>query len=347
MAPIVFFFIKLYFLCRQGATGDTIRKYCPERIEREDNMLIEQFKEKLCMALQEVMGEQYSFKTKEIVRNNGICCHAILFIKKGSNVSPAIYLETFFEAYKEGKSMGDIVFDILCVYRKYAKEIRVDMNFFTSYDKVRQRIFYKLIHKDRNEALLMEVPYKTWQDLALVYYYAFEDAKIGKAAIMIRNSYLQMWNIDKDTLFGDAERNMRTLLPEYLIPMQKMLREIMWGETPEADILRLPGELSLAMAKDADISMYILSNREKMYGAASLLYSESMRQLAGQLGRNLIILPSSVHEVLLVPDNGHMEKEFFLDMVKEVNDTHVDPEEILSYNVYYYDRQKENICILQ
>lgn len=329
-----------------GNNESTIYGYCPERIEREGNMLMEQFKEKLCKALQEVMGEQYSFSTREIIKNNGILCHAILFIKKGSNVSPTIYLEPFYKMYEEGKSMGDIVYDILCVYRRYAKEIRMDMDFFTSYDKVRKRIFYKLIHKQRNDELLLEMPFRIWQDLALVAYYAFEDIRFGRAAIMIRNSHLRMWGVDEDTLFEDAEENMRTLLPEYLMPMQKMLREILREETSDANFLRLPGELSLAMAKDECISMYVLSNREKMYGASSILYSENIRQLAKQLNRNLIILPSSVHEVLLVPDNGHMEREFLLDMVREVNDTHVDPEEILSYNVYYYDRQKKEIRIL-
>lgn len=242
--------------------------------------------------------------------------------------------------------MGDIVYDILCVYRKCAREIRMDMNFFESYDNVRTRIFYKLVHKGRNEKMLLEVPYQSWQDLALVFYYALEDARIGRAAIMIRNSHLRMWGIDRNTLFCDAGKNMRTLLPEELMPMQQMIREILHEETRETDMARLPEELSFAAAKDEGISMYVLSNKERIYGAASILYSEKIKYLAGKLDKNLIILPSSVHEVLLVPDNGHMEKDFLHNMVKEVNDTHVEPEEILSYNVYYYDRQEDDIRIL-
>lgn len=309
-------------------------------------MSMEQFTDKLCKALQEVMGEQYKFSVKEITKNNGIRYQAILFMKRGSNISPTISLEPFYEAYLEGKSMGDIVYDILCLYRKCAKEIRMDMNFFESYDNVRTRIFYKLVHKGSNEKMLSEIPYQPWQDLALVFYYALEDARIGRAAIIVRNSHLQMWGIDRNMLLGDAARNMRTLLPEELVPMQQMIREILREETLEADVARLPEELSFAAAKDADISMYVLSNRERLYGAASILYSDKIKHLARRLDRNLIILPSSVHEVLLVPDNGHMEKEFLHNMVKEVNDTHVDPEEILSYNVYYYDRIKEEIHIL-
>ena len=309
-------------------------------------MSMKQFTEKVCNALQEVMGGQYKFSVKEITKNNGIRYQAVLFMKRGSNISPTISLEPFYEAYLEGQSMGDIIYDILCLYRKCAKEIRMDMKFFESYDNVRTRVFYKLIHKERNEKMLSEVPYQPWQDLALVFYYALEDARIGRAAIMIRNSHLQMWGIDRNMLCSDAAHNMRTMLPEELMPMQQMIREILREETSEEDIARLPEELSFAAAKDADISMYVLSNKERIYGAASILYSEKIKRLAGRLDRNLIILPSSVHEVLLVPDNGHMEKEFLHNMVKEVNDTHVDPEEILSYNVYYYDRQADNIRIM-
>lgn len=92
--------------------------------------------------------------------------------------------------------------------------------------------------------------------------------------------------------------------------------------------------------------MYVLSNRDRVFGASALLYSNSMKQLAGKLDKNLIILPSSVHEVILVPDDGMTEKEFYKEMVREVNDTQVDPEERLSYNIYYYDRVLGKVSLL-
>ncbi len=93
--------------------------------------------------------------------------------------------------------------------------------------------------------------------------------------------------------------------------------------------------------------MYVLSNCDRVFGASALLYSASMKALAEKWNKNLIILPSSVHEVILLPDDGITEKEFYREMVKEVNDTQVEPEERLSYNVYYYDRILQKVTILE
>jgi hypothetical protein len=89
--------------------------------------------------------------------------------------------------------------------------------------------------------------------------------------------------------------------------------------------------------------IYILSNQKQMYGAAALLYSEQIKQLADSLQSDLIILPSSVHELLLLPDDGENEYTFYRQMVEDVNTTQVEPEEILSYSLYRYLREKEEV----
>jgi len=89
--------------------------------------------------------------------------------------------------------------------------------------------------------------------------------------------------------------------------------------------------------------LYVLSNKEKMFGASAMLYSEQIKGLADRLESDLLILPSSTNEVLLLPEQRDQGYDFYRQMVKEVNTTQVDPEEILSFNLYRYDRQKEEI----
>lgn len=298
------------------------------------NITIEEFGNRLCNALKEAIGAGYEAAYKEVTKNNGVCLHAIMITKKGSNVSPAIYIDELYGDYEEGRSFGDIVYDVLCVYQRNAKEIRMDMEFFTHFERVKDRILYKLIHRESNESLLKEVPYIEWNDLALVFYYSFEDERFGKATILIRNSHLEMWNINQSTLYENAKKNMLKLRPEEMLPIKQIIREII-TQNPCA-----------AIEQEPEVAMYVLSNCERIYGAAALLYSESLKELTVRLNKNLIILPSSVHEVLLVPDDGMTEKDFFKEMVKEVNDTQVEPEERLSYNIYYYDRVLEKITIL-
>lgn len=300
------------------------------------NITIEEFGNKICKALKESMGAGYDAAYKEVTKNNGVCLHAIMINKKGSNVSPAIYIDELYGDYEEGRSFGDIVYDILCVYQRNAREIRMDMEFFTHFECVKDRVLYKLIHKESNINLLTDVPYIEWNDLALVFYYSFEDERFGKATILIRNSHLNMWKISQSELYENAGKNMLKLRPEEMLPIKQIISEIL----SENSVAYTVSE------HEPQVAMYVLSNRERLYGAAALLYAESLKELAGKLNKNLIILPSSVHEVLLVPDDGMTEKDFFRQMVKEVNDNQVEPEERLSYNVYHYDRVLEKITIL-
>lgn len=316
-------------------------------MEREDNMRLEEFGNNVCSALKEVMGTGYEAVLREVTKNNGVRLHGIVITGKESNVSPAIYIDELYEEHEAGRAFGDIVYDILCVYKKNAKEINMDMEFFTQFPRAKSRILYKLIHRESNQELLSEIPYVVWQDLAIVFYYAFEDERFGKATILIRNSHMTMWGIDVPVLYETARTNMLRIRPEEMLPIGQLIQEFMEQKRCRSEReydVKLPEGIDTAMERST--MMYVLSNRDRVFGASALLYSNSMKQLAGKLNKNLIILPSSVHEVILVPDDGMTEKEFYKEMVKEVNDTQVDPEERLSYNVYYYDRVLEKITVL-
>lgn len=310
-------------------------------------MRLEQFGNKVCSALKEVMGTGYEIVFREVTKNNGVRLHGIIITGKDSNVSPAIYIDELYEEHEAGRAFGDIVYDILCVYKKNAKEINMDMEFFTQFPRAKSRILYKLIHRESNQTLLAEIPYIDWQDLAIVFYYAFEDERFGKATILIKNSHMAMWGVNVHTLFETAKTNMLRMRPEEMLPIGQLIQEFMEQKlyrSSAESITGLPEGIDTAMERSS--TMYVLSNCDRVFGASALLYSQSMKRLAGELNRNLVILPSSVHEVILVPDDGMTEKTFYREMVKEVNDTQVDPEERLSYNVYYYDRVLGKVTIL-
>ena len=116
-------------------------------------------------------------------------------------------------------------------------------------------------------------------------------------------------------------------MPELLLPMYELIEEMTGVKLEQAD----------------GVSMYVLTNQAKLNGASVMLYSDKIRELADRLQSDLIILPSSVHEVLLLPDDHEKKYDFYRQMVEEVNATQVEPEEILSYNLYRYNRKKEEI----
>ena len=81
----------------------------------------------------------------------------------------------------------------------------------------------------------------------------------------------------------------------------------------------------------------IVTNRSGIYGAASVL--AIAEQAEEQIGA-FYMLPSSVHEVLLLPESMGISYEEAALMVQEVNSSEVGPEDFLSDTVYRYENDK-------
>ena len=285
------------------------------------------FVEKVVATLKESLGEAYEIQVTEVVKNNNIHLTGVVITKRPANVSPTIYLNQYYQKYQEEGNFQQTVGEMMELYEQQAKELQLDMSFFTDFTQVKGRLYHKLVHYGKNKKMLEDVPHIRWNDLAVVFYYAMEQDVVGRATITIRKEHLTIWKQDEDTLFAIAQENMRRDMPELLVPMKELLEEM----------------TGMELEKHYDVPMYVLTNKEKIFGASVLLYSEKLPELAEKTGKNLLILPSSVHEVLLMPDEEEQEYGFYRQMIAEVNTTQVDPEEVLSYSLYCYDREKKEI----
>lgn len=294
-------------------------------------MSFEQFCEEVCKKIVEAREGEGEIVVKDVIKNNGICQKALLFTKKGSCVSPTIYLNEYYEEYRRGNEMEGILAEILQIYRSASKSHQVDMDFFLSFDKVKDRICCKLIHLEKNEELLKNTPYVPYLDLAVVFYYAMENKILGNGSILIKENHCRSWQVTTEELFALAKENTKRLFPTEILSMRGMLEELV-GQN---DIIK-------AILDSEHIHMLVLTNKKRQFGAANILYTNKIKLLSDKLQRNLFILPSSVHEVIMIPDCGEKPGEL-QKMVSEVNAVQVAPEEFLSDSVYYYDRELE--CI--
>lgn len=277
--------------------------------------------------LRERMGADYEVKITEVTKNNGVVLTGVIMMRKSDRISPTIYLEEPYRQYLAGVELQEIVDRIVELYQEQMKDFNLDIDSFKEFEYVRDRIFHKLINFEKNSKLLEDVPYFKWCDLAVVFYYAVEEEFMGRASILIHNNHLVMWEQTADVLYRIAQHNMRQRMPELLMPMQDLVEEMTGVKLHQKD----------------EIKMYVLTNRAKINGASAMLYSDKIRELAKRLQTDIMILPSSVHEVLLLPDDHEQEYAFYRQMVEEVNTTQVEPEEILSYSLYRYSREKEEI----
>lgn len=263
-------------------------------------------------------------------KNNGILLDAVVIMGKGEKVAPTIYLEEFYEAYKKGADLEQIALSILKFEREHKRDTGFTMENFENYAKARTRIYYKLINYSMNKVLLQKIPHIRYLDLAIVFYYRLEEGRLWGATILIHNCNLEAWGIKKQQLMEDAVMNTSRKLPYTFQGMESLISD-------------LAGEES--KVSSANEFMYVLTNEEKYYGAAVLLYPHVLSHIAKLLRKNFYVIPSSVHECILVPDQGHYSRLELKSMVKEVNETQVEEDEILSYEIYYYDRQKETLMM--
>lgn len=289
-------------------------------------MNLSEFATEIAEQLREKMGSEFTITVEEVLKNNDIRLTGVAIKKTSENMAPIVYLEEFFQQYQNGDPIGKIAEEIRTMYEMNASTMDLDSGFFKYFALVEDKIFYKLINYEKNQELLKDVPHFRWHDLAVVFYYQMEGMAFGMASITIHDSHLGMWGLTAEEVYRTARRNMEQKKPGILEPIQKALRNM---GVPEVDERLGP--------------LYVLTNRERMFGASAMLYSWKIKELADRLQTNLLILPSSTHEVLLLPDEGEQNYTVYRQMVREVNRMQVNPEEILSFNLYLYNMKKQEI----
>lgn len=285
------------------------------------------------------LGEESVVKLQEVTKNNGVVLQGLSVGRLGRNVSATVYLDSFYEMHRQGVSLNEIAKKIASCQNE-ASGTSVDMEYFGDFDRVKGRIAYRLINAKRNEELLKKIPHVRFLDLAVCFYYAFSHETLGKGIITIYNSHVELWRTSKEELMKLAGENTPKLFRARYQPLPDILGEMMdSGLCPEAEDEELNGMLQA-------VPMKILSNHDRVHGAACILYPGLLQEIGEKEGANFYILPSSVHEVILLNDHGSEEPDKLREMVREVNTEQVEPQEVLSDSVYYYDREKKALRII-
>lgn len=246
-----------------------------------------------------------------MTKNNGTRRTGILFKQEDSNLAPTIYLEEFYQKYLKGQQVPDLADSICSIYQEIRVKKTCDCQNLFDFNHVKEHIVYKLIRRDANEELLKQIPYEPFLDLAVVYYIQIDNTRFGSAAIQIRNEHLRYWRVEKEEIRRLAEKNTPRIYP---VQIQKIVR-----------------------------FMYVATNEQCSLGAAVMRYPDFLEKVWGMIGEGFYILPSSIHEVILVPESFGMEPERMQEMVKEINQIGVAPEEVLSDSVYYSDGEEIRI----
>lgn len=285
-------------------------------------------------------GVQASLYTA--VKNNGKERTGVLIETPGINISPTIYLEEYYESYLKGRSLGQIVEEILNFYNSIRQEESWDCERLRSYEGVRDRVVFKLVNTAKNRKFLSMVPHRSFLDLSIVFYVLLEATSDGTAALAVSNSHAGQWKVCADTLWADAVRNVKRLLPAELVTMNHALKEMLGKKAGSAGKEETENLLH-GNVRERD-GMYILSNSLKSYGAACIAYPNILEMVGEILQADYYVLPSSVHEVIIVPFSPGLDSSELDEMIREINMTQVAEEEVLSSHAYLFKRSTGTLC---
>lgn len=301
-----------------------------------NKMQFNEFKNEIVAKIREYLPE--TFKDAEVslqvVQKNNLELTGIVIRSIASNISPTIYLDSFYSQYESGEGMSEILQKIAEVRVNHEFEDNFDVECITNWDRCRERIIPRIVCLEDNKAFLAEKVYTTIADLAVTYCILLEESySDGVMTVSVTKQLMNNWGLMVEELHEAAINNMPSLVPSTFRSMAEVMRDMLAMSDEEYEMLPM----------SSDEQMFVLTNELKLNGAAAILDTDLMLAIFEKIGE-FYILPSSIHEVLIVPMSSNMQADDLRAMVKEVNDTQVSPEDRLTYSIYSYN-PVDGFCI--
>lgn len=301
----------------------------------------DEFCEQVKNEIKNYLPEEYQnckIATGNTLKNNGVAYDGLSLIRE-NQASPNIPLQSFYKDYcYEQLSMHEIMERMAQTYLDGIKNSPDFKAEDFQYDLIKEHIFAAVCNAEMNQELLQRVPHERKEDLAVVFSALVLSSQGEKGSCLITNEHLKYWGIDEDTLKAGAFESMKKEMPPIFRSMDLVLKELMLEAEPKE-------LLEIGIPEEAESAMYVLTNPDTFYGASYLFDEKVMGEAAEKLEANLVVLPSSIHEILILREDENTDYDILRDMVKDVNKTQLLPTEILSGEVYRFDRDTHELTI--
>lgn len=289
------------------------------------------FEERIKSGLQEQLGEDYRVEIMNFPRNNKsddtVLAVLRLFPVK-SKISRSIDMENIYQEYLEGKTLQECVNYLAEIFKEEEEEKQFDVaEGIYRWELAKKRIYPMLVTRDGNEKYLNTLVHRPFLNLEIAYYILVKiDGVVG--SVKVTKTLCEKWHCSEEEIYSMAMANLENAKYE-IVSLGTLMEEVSGITTSEEK-----GEF-----------MLVLLNEAQYFGAAGILSPKILQMCADRVQRNFYLLPSSVHEMIIVPDAGKITASELLQMVTEVNRTQLSAEEYLCDAVFYYDLEKQRIEI--
>lgn len=274
------------------------------------------------------------FVITEVTKQNDMHLTGLNIKREGEQVIPTIYLDQYYKDYLEGADPDAIVGRVADQRIEYnVEDIPAEFMGITDYEKVKDKLQIVLCDPELNQERLEGKVSKAFGEYTATYQVAIHQDGDHFGMIAVTESLLKHWGVSPEQLHKDAIAAEDARIPS-LFSINDLMVEMMMGGSEPHNLLQHPEEIGFGGAP-----LFCLTTADKMYGASLMVRDDILTKAAEALGGSFFVLPSSTHEVLLMPEAFADDASVLVDMVREVNENEVMPNERLSDKVQFYDSE--------
>lgn len=309
-------------------------------------MTYEAFKQTVIMYLMQELDDSYDVQETSQTKNNDIVLDTLIVHKRGAETGRVINLNGMYQLVATGKySMSQMLTSVVreCVAKP--PFTWKNLSWIADYEQAKHKICCKLVNTAANKELLKEVPSVPYLDLSIVFIVDILptiDGPDRAYTIQVTNAMLEAWGASTDELFPVAMENTQRSYPATLQSMEETLIEIARAngrEMPEACKQEMHADLGKR-------PMFVLSCLGHANGAIAITYPDVLKIVADKVGCDLVVIPSSIHEWIVVADNDKNDLMFLNTFIEGVNEQFIQSEEHLANHAYMYSRKTGTLRIL-
>lgn len=318
------------------------------------------FTKQILEKLQNRLGEEYTLLVESVTKNNGVILTGLIAKRRGATAYPTIYIDGLYKEAMSEREMQSVIEKLYQEIGKAETDNKIDLSGFIDFSTAKEHLAFKLIHAEKNKEYLQHVPHRRFHNLAVVFYYTVQEHPFyGNGMIVIRDEHMKQWKVSTEELYQAAMNNMPILFPAVIQNIEEVMKGLLKTGIRE-EVLHIRENENAAEIFSDDwinelltqmtdhfqtvndrIPMYVLTNRQKLQGAAVILYPGVLKKFAEEIKQDFYVLPSSIHEVILVPAKSVEDAGMLRDIVSDINRTQVAPDEILADSVYFYSQKRD------
>lgn len=304
-------------------------------------MNFETFMESIKKHIKEYLPESYqdaqvTIREQQKLNNRYM---GLTVIRPGDDRIPTINLTDLYrQSYENPRfRITDVLEQISQIIQREPE--RFDVSRLTQYKEAKKHLFMRVSNIEENLQVLDNVPYVERADLAITFHIAVEENEAGRASAIVTNNMMENFGVTRNQLYKDALENSSFIAPVMIDNLGELvgrmeIEEMEARGASEEEIRKAEERIYVESQYNP---MFVVTNETLLYGGSAIFYPGVMDELGEVLNGDFFILPSSVHETLVVPDNGRISCHELKAMVMAINEKEVAPEDRLADEVYHYD----------